>query len=353
MKSPALKQICYSSFGLFFHVAGKILIAILVAVVLLSLLLFFYRFAPPHIDNVNGDTDYVWLPNYFHSKMTEGVAFGRYDAQGFNNISVVDNPDVLVLGSSHMEATEVMPNQTMSYLLSQLLKGRYSVYNKGISGHNLYKICQYLPRNLEMYERHPKIVILEISGVSVSYQGIREIFNKNVKRVKSHGLGTIGMMQLVPVFRLLYLQISNGLLNLFFFKRENGFAEKNASQSRNVDEKPYHQLCTYLQSMENKYGSQIIIVYHPTGELRKDGTILFKPSEEKDLFKKTAEDNGITFVDMADDFEKMYYESHHVAHGFVTGKLEYGHLNKYGHEAMAKTLYRTILNMEKDGEICK
>ena len=112
-------------------------------------------------------------------------------------------------------------------------------------------------------------------------------------------------------------------------------------------------LCEYFRSIEKKYGTQIIIAYHTTGQIERDGTIYFEPSERKDLFKKIANDSGITFLDLTDDFKKMYETEHHVAHGFVTGKLGSGHLNKYGHAAMAKALYRTIIDMEKEGEICK
>ena len=120
-----------------------------------------------------------------------------------------------------------------------------------------------------------------------------------------------------------------------------------------IEEKPYYELFQYLQSIENKYETEIVIVYHPTGKIQKDGSILFQPSERKDLFGKIADEYGITFVDLTADFEKMYYQEHHVAHGFVTGKLERGHLNKYGHAVMAKALCRAIVDMQKEGEICK
>ena len=56
---------------------------------------------------------------------------------------------------------------------------------------------------------------------------------------------------------------------------------------------------------------------------------------------------------MTAKFEDMYYKEHHVAHGFCTGELATGHLNKYGHAAMADELYDEILKLEESGEICR
>ena len=51
---------------------------------------------------------------------------------------------------------------------------------------------------------------------------------------------------------------------------------------------------------------------------------------------------------MTSHFEKLYYEEHHVAHGFNTGRLAHGHLNSYGHSVVASVLYDEILNIMED-----
>lgn len=56
---------------------------------------------------------------------------------------------------------------------------------------------------------------------------------------------------------------------------------------------------------------------------------------------------------MTNSFENMFYEDHHVPHGFVTGRIGSGHLNEYGHAAVADLLYDAILGLEEDGKICK
>lgn len=49
---------------------------------------------------------------------------------------------------------------------------------------------------------------------------------------------------------------------------------------------------------------------------------------------------------MTDDFEKMFYEENHVPHGFSTGQIGVGHINKYGHAVIAESLYRYINELE-------
>lgn len=52
------------------------------------------------------------------------------------------------------------------------------------------------------------------------------------------------------------------------------------------------------------------------------------------------------FLNMADRFEKMYTEEHHVPHGFITGEIGSGHINKYGHKAIAEGIHDTITGLE-------
>ena len=308
---------------------------------------------PVHIENVQGGTDYVWPPYSYWVTLTEGISVGHYDAQGFNNKSVVENPDILVLGSSHMEGTNIFPSEAAPYLLGKYLKGTYSVYNKGVAGHDFFKIAQYLPINIELYKKNPKFIVLETSTVDVRKKNIDDILSGNVKYTKSHSVGIVGMMQKVPFFRLLYMQMKGGLLNIFFPSQKKNTATAELGKDDFLDILPYENLFNYFHSIEDKFGTEIIIVYHPTGKIQKDGSILYQPSERKDLFGELADEHGITFVDLTTDFEKMYYQEHHVAHGFVTGKLGSGHLNKYGHAVMAKALCKTIVDMQKEGGTCK
>lgn len=328
----------------------------IVSVGIICLLLCFYNIMPVHIENKKGNTDYVWPANSVWVKATEGISFGRFDANGYNNLSVTENPDIIVLGSSHMEACEVMQDESAAYLLAQKLNGRYTVYNMGISGHDFYKVCQYLPENLELNDTVPKVVVIETSTVNISEENVDEILSHTVEFTPSHNTGVIGMLQKIPFCRAVYHQAEGGLLKLFMpdsGSSSNQTAAEDTVAEAEIDGSAYNELFSYLKDMEDKYGTQIIICYHPTEKLMDDGTVSFDSDEHLTAFKEYANKYGISFVDMTDRFENMYYEEHHAAHGFCTGELATGHLNKYGHAAMADEIYNEINNLEEAGELCQ
>ena len=332
----------------------KIVAAIIISIIIISVLLCFYSITPVHIDNPKGNTDYVWPSNSIWVKATEGIAYGRYDANGFNNKTVIENPDIIFVGSSHIEATEVMQDENAPYLLSEKLAGRYTVYNMGISGHHFYRVCQYLPASLELFEKTPKAVIVETDLLSLSKDEVDKVLTGSVERMQSHNNGIIGILQRIPFFRTAYHQVEEGLLDLLMPSNEEPTLTNDSDVSaKNVDEAAYVELFNFFKNLEKRYDTQIIILYQPYEELNNDGTITYLRDENGDVFQSYCEEYGITLLDMTSSFEKMYYDEHHVAHGFCTGKLATGHLNRYGHAAMANELYEVIVKLEESGEICR
>lgn len=332
----------------------------IVSVVIISGLLCFYSITPVHEENLKGNTDYVWPANSIWINATEGISCGQYDANGFNNIAVIDNPDIIILGSSHMEATNVMQDENAPYLLARKLNGKHSLYNMGISGHNFFKICQYIPKNLELYDKSPKIVVLETSIVDILKRNVDEVISSSVEHTPSHSAGIIGALQKIPFFRTLYHQVGGGLLKLFMPDSNSAIAkadgdietaEKTTEVKSDIDIVAYEELFSYLKNLEEIYETQIIILYHPTEKLMDDGSIYFDRNEYLNAFNFYSNEYGISFIDMTDRFETMYYEENHVAHGFCTGQIATGHLNKYGHAAVADELYNEIMKLEEAGEL--
>lgn len=341
---------------------GKIVLAGLLSIAILSIIMCFYSLLPVHIENEKGNTDYVWPANSVWVKATEGISWGKFDANGFNNLSVINNPDIIILGSSHMEACNVMQNQTTAYLLNTKLNGDFT-YNMGISGHNFFKVCQYIPSNLELFDEIPKVVVIETSTVNIQQENVNQILTHTIEHAPSHGTGLIGTLQKIPFLRTVYQQIDSGLLKLFMPSSFNNtetdsiIADEDIAVSNQgdniVDENAYAELFDYLSQIEQKYGIQIVIFYHPTGTITKDAKIEFKSGNQLRAFEQYSKNYDINFIDMTSYFEDMYYIDHHVAHGFITGELESGHLNAYGHSSIANALYNEIKNLEEAGKLCQ
>lgn len=329
----------------------KIITAALLACIIISVFLCFYSISPIHIDNPERNTDYIWIPDSYWVTMDEGMAWGKFDSNGFNNLSVIENPDIIIVGSSHMEAKNVKQDENTGFKLNEMLDGEYTVYNMGISGHHLYKACQYIPASLERFEITPNIVIVETDTVELSQDRVESVINGTVEYTPSYSTGLIGFLQKIPVLRVLHHQVEDGLLDLFMQKSDtavnmNGNIETNNNIAGIINKEPYEMLFEYLSEIEQNYNTQIIMFYHPMEQLEEDGTISFKNSEHLAVFSKEAMESGIDFIDMTTDFETMFYEEHQVPHGFVTGKTAFGHLNAHGHNAIAKALYDVIVQME-------
>ena len=328
----------------------KTVLAGLTALAILCVLMLGYYYIPLRENNSKQNTDYVWAKNTPWVSLTEGVSFGMTDADGFINKDVVENPDILFLGSSHTESMNVLQSENMCALLNDKFDGKYSAYNMGISGHTIYKVVQYLNTTLNIYPNAPKYTIIETSDVALTDSAVQQALSGEVKKTKVVDTGLLYQMQKVPYFRMMYHQLDTGMLDMLTDKKKANNATTNAKpeavEKVEIDEKPYDEMLGYLQKLEKEDNTQIIVMFHPFETINADGSISFAQAECAEIFSKSAQKYDIGFVDMTEDFEKMYYEEHHVPHGFSTGEIGAGHINKYGHAAIADRLYRYIESSE-------
>ena len=326
----------------------KILLAGIVAVAILSILLIPYSLLPVHISNPSGNTDYVWPANSRWFKMTEGISYGRFDANGYNNAKVIENPDILVLGSSHVEGTNVLPTENFAALLSQKFEGKYTVYNQGISGHHFTKVCKYLPRNIQL-NPGAKYIIVETGTTTLTRKNADSLLGGTVDFTPSNHSGLIGTLQKFPFPRTVYQQYANGLLDLFISPAsEASGASDSASVVTVPEESAYDDIFGYIRNALQETDAKLIIVYHPTGTLQEDGSASFRVNDASlDLFSRKCREYGISFVDMTQPFMDMYETEHKLPHGFITGEVGTGHINAAGHAKIAEELAKRIAVLEE------
>ena len=320
----------------------KFVSAGIVAVIILSILMCFYSVTPVHMDNPKGNTDYVWIPNSFWVNTTEGISFGKLDSDGFNNKSVIEQPDILLVGSSHIEAKNVMPKRSFLSVLQNEIGEKYSVYNVGMSGHNFVKSCQYLPDNLKLY-KNLKYIIIETADLTVTRENVDNVLNHTVEVTPSYANGLIGKLQRIPFVYNVYRQLDNGLLDLFMDKKASAQKQSNDIV---LDEKAYEDIFKFLSDIEKESKAEIIIFYHPFEDFDESGNILFKHDEFTQAFKEKAAKYSIDYIDLADSFTEGYNTENKVPHGFVTGKIASGHLNNFGHRIAAGKVYEIIKEKE-------
>ncbi len=328
----------------------------LVAIALLCVILAFYSLIPVHNANPRGNTDYIWPSGSVYFKTSEGIGWGRFDEDGFNNPLVIESPDILVLGSSHMEGSNLMQSENATAVLNNLLKNRlgggrvYKAYNEGISGHTIYKVSQYLDKSLSLFDTPPKYVVIETSSVKMTGNAVSEVINHTVEFTESHSTGLMATLQRLPFFRVVYQNLKNGILKRILpelYSSSSSSSTASVTKEDNIDYDALDTYFEYISSIAEKYGTKVIIVYHPTETISEDGELVFKENPESVAFAEKASEYGVYYIDLTAAFLEEYEVNHHVPHGFETGKLGTGHLNRYGHRVFAEQVANLIVSIEE------
>ena len=322
---------------------ARVILSGFVALLILSIFSLVYCFTGIHISNESGSTDYRWEPGQIKANMFEGFAWLRMDNNGFNNGQALDNAvgdlDILIIGSSHMEATEVDRELNTGSQLAQLLSD-YSVYNIGMSGHDIYRCAKNLHDAVIEYD--PRCyVIIETDTIEIAEAEAMLVINDGLETITSYDSGLLYMLQkYIPATKNIYKQIVD-------WNNSEKIRDIESNKPEGVTDE---HLLSFLQKMVSDCGNdrQLIILYHPPTHIDKNGELVF----DEDVvsvkrFAKSCEAANIIFVDMTDDFAELYTEEHTQAHGFINTAIGVGHLNEYGHKAIAEKLATVIQEEQK------
>lgn len=322
----------------------KVLVAGVSALAILSVISFFYIYTGIHVTNTNGATDYVWQKNQLMVNMKEGFSFVEMDENGFNNAEVFDDIDILLMGSSHMESYQVLQNENCASLLNEYLSD-LNTYNIGISGHTIYRIVDNVEFALNEFSPS-KYLLIETNTVQLDVDKMNEVLNGDAKAIESHDSGILFYLQKIPAFKPLYNQFDNWL-NIKSVNSDDNFADDTVIPEGYVE--TLSLFLSEIKKCSEMYGVTPLIFYAPNEFLDSDGRLHFSTdSEYYEIYKNVCESYGIVFVDMSDSFKSLYENKNVLAHGFSNTAVGTGHLNKYGHEAVAKTLAAEISKKEAE-----
>lgn len=328
----------------------KFICAGLCALIILSGFSLFYGYPGIHIENKTGATDYVWLPNSFHSNSTEGNAYIKTDKNGFNNTKPINkrnkdfnNIDVLLMGSSHMEAFNVVQTKNTCCLLNEMFVKKnldLYCYNIGISGHTFTRCVHNINEAIKEYSPS-KYVIIETMSVLPDEKEMMDILNGKYKKLESYNSKIMTLLQKIPCFRSIYKK-TLALLEINADKEDEDKTKASTKPSEYYNDVLNDFLIFAKHSCKSK---KLIIFYHPTLKLQYDGKA-FTDTNGVEQFRNACQNAGITFVDMTDMFLQNYYQNHTAPHGFNNTACAVGHLNEYGHRMIAAKLFDTIERSE-------
>lgn len=321
----------------------KFCLSLVVSIVVLSLFCIIYSYSGVHIFNNTGATDYTWQAFQYKGNMTEGFAWMNFDKYGFNNLnSSISDIDVLLMGSSHMEAVQIKQKNNLGEILNN--ETNYSVYNIGMSGHQIYNIVNNYQSAIDFYSPS-KYVLIETDRVDLDYNLMLKVIDGNFDKIPSYDSGLVFYVQKIPAVKTIYKQIQD-----WISLDTNSIDEVTPiiNEHDNYQQTLYNFLNIIASFSKNKKVVPIIF-YHPSEKLLKNGDVYYDVNVEKlNIFKIVCDDLGIVFINMSTSFEKFYKSEYKLAHGFSNTHVGSGHLNNYGHRLIADKIKNTFVELDGD-----
>ena len=323
--------------------AGKVLIAGAVAFFILNLFAHFYYNIPGRAVSYQNSTDFARTENDPYFKMVEGFGYGKTDAKGFNNVRVIENPDILIIGSSQLEGYNVKTEENITAILNDMFSkdgSNLEAYNIGVSGHN-FGVCL---NNLgEAYEEFnpKKYVVIETRDVLLEPEQMDKLQNGTYPRDDAIPRGVAAFLQKSDYLRLVYLKLSEMRVQ----KAKPTVAAPVPAEE--WDEEYISTLNAILSNAKEEVGDCRLIIIS-SGSIMLDGeNVQERANEHKyEILKKVCLENDIVFLDTYEDFKKLYEEKKVLPSGFSNTHLGKGHLNAHGHQVLAEKLYGAITEME-------
>lgn len=323
------------------------LLGVLAGILLLDIFCAFYYNPTGYIVS-DGATDLIREPGAFTSRATEGIAWMTMDENGYNNPFTPGEGDisVLMMGSSHTEALNVMPEDSVSARLEALLHadgfdGR--VYNIGMSSHTLVRNISNFASALDQFEP-TDYVIIETADVIMYTSSLRDAMAGTLEPLPATGMDMPGLITDRPLLRTLYRQY----MNLTGEEHVELYADYIPEDTMGRYEAALTEAFAMLRAEADDHGVELIIYYHPHMTLSADGSSVTPATQVQcaEVFSRACAANSITYLDMSAAFTEYYGARRALPHGFSNTVAGTGHLNPEGHALIAGELYGIITEKE-------
>lgn len=327
---------------------GKIAISGILAVALLSIVCLVYSYNMLGIPTPTGASAYSCVPGSLKSEMDEGFGWNVMDANGYNNDEAYDDIDVLIMGGSHIEALQMNRSENVTHKLDEMLPN-YHVYNVGTSGHFIENCAYYLDNACGYFS--PRYVVIDLNSLELNEDNMNSVISgiyqgPELLSQKSNLASLV--RNYIPASGQLILQLQNWK-NIGCFRDDTEEGDGSSLYHDSSYMGVMSDFLRYIGDIAKEHDTQLILIYHPANyDVSETGGKLMFGDEtyEWEIFQKLCEENDIVLVSTKDEYIRMYKEDHVVPNGFSNTRLGSGHINKYGHTAMANVLYETIKDLE-------
>ena len=336
----------------------KCIIAGVVSTVLLSLLSLIYYNPPIATQQADLITNFKYKENSKWSFMLEGFGYGMTDELGYNNAYYKDcsQPDIIFMGSSHLEALQVPQDANCVYLLNEkfdkdtLSYNDFKCLNLGVSGHALEVSLSNFEYVIDKY-KDAKYIVIETSNVEFSPTMLDEIAEGKFHDPEEKKGFIHKTAQKIPYIRLLYKKINEATLsnNVADENAGNGILQLNDDSDIGIYIDKMKVILNKIAKLSSENNIKPVVLIHQRFWEDSDGNIITANKEAYiNAFKKCCENNGIKVIDVTKPMIDCYKTNFNFSYGFSNTAPGEGHLNKTGHRIIAEEVYQSINEMEEN-----
>lgn len=330
--------------GIYFWL-GKFLTANVLAFVLFSCVGYFYYYGGRS-------------PNVRLARCIEGRTTLQLDANGFNNMYYSDfgrdltDVDVLVLGSSHIEAHQVLKDENWVYLMNSRFASNNdgcSFYSCGCGGYFLSAIVSRYESALKRFapRKYAILELMEVPTIEAINDGLENPRSYKIQKrsrlriILGESGGVWGAGQYYNMNKMRKTQNS----------KKNGEFEKTDQHLQGELKEAWKRLAKWIAEVSREQGVKPIILCHKSANIAKDGSYVSRYNiDEMAAFRAICEQEGIVFVDATERFREEYEKNDVWAYGFCNAGIVSGHLNRDGHRMVADVLEEKIRELEAENK---
>ncbi len=327
--------------------------AIFIAAVICNSCLFLYHRPPGWIDREHAATKAIWNPGSTIVHGKEGRGIYKVDSRGYVNDDLPLQKEYwIVAGASHTQGKEITRGKRYSDLLNAALRKdntALAVYNIGMDGHYFPVIIHELT-NITKEFPDAKGIIIEMSNSSFSKEELFYALEQNSYDANESGAVISETMEFTEKIKLLtkemtplrtILKEQYRVLQETYNSEDEKILQGGENNESDQDEDALiDKICSCIADITN---CKVIIIYHPRIALSEEGMAYIGTSDTQiEMFKKSAEAHGITFIDATDAFLTEVNINKRLPYGFMNTAPGSGHLNRYGHSIVAELLLEEI-----------
>lgn len=288
-------------------------------------------------------------------RTNEGWGYTNYSEIGEVYTPYNSGPNIVVLGDSFTEATQVNDDAKYVSVAETLLGEDGKTFNLHNFGQGGLSIPDYVSRANFIKEHYSPVAIV----IQINEDDFEESFSPRGNLfyfvVASNSLIEV-KRDLEPesdrAFKSAWLRQSSALINYGitrFHEIQGGLSEDKNNISTESKGKSYQdtdferQVSLALKALHDAYSDiPIILILLPNGPLIKNGRIELESDTRYSTIVSAAKESGwFHIVDPLDAFTKMAKE-YQLPRGFANTIPGLGHLNAKGHRALAELLAEAI-----------